>query len=527
VFRLVHWRRVALASVAALIGGSFGAVGAGVAGAMPSSHPAIGAHTFYVDCRAAVDGNGTLFHPFNSLADANAVVLAPAQRLLFRRGSVCTGALAPQGSGAVGHPVVIGAYGLGPMPRIVGTGEDAVLLENMSHSVLQGFDITDPGATAARRRGVQVVASGTVVRDVTVRNVSIHDVDGDLKKDSGGSGGIQVDTSSGGRFDGLRIIGNRIENVSRSGVFIAGASGGSRPRAGEPWPEASTNVVVRANRLEHLAGDGIVATGTDGAVLEHNVVVDGNQAGTPWNGPSPVCNAGIWTFGANSTLIQYNEVSNMEFNGCDGTGYDIDYDQDGTVVQYNYSHDNAGGFILLCTDAEPRVAEVRYNLSVDDTTTLNDAPCAIQSGNIGTLDGLRFYNNTFVAAKPLATLELIPLTSLFAPGNFQFKNNIVVATDPQTDPLPCGNDCTNNLFFQLPPSGAHAMVGDPLFVDASRRGSGRLLEGLAFRLRRGSPAIGAGVAIPDSPTRDYFGDPVPTHQPPEIGFDQPRVQFRR
>ena len=162
-------------------------------------------------------------------------------------------------------------------------------------------------------------------------------------------------------------------------------------------------------------------TGTDGAAVEHNVVVDGNAAGTPWNGPNPVCNAGIWAFNANSTVIQYNEVSHMQFNGCDGTGFDVDYDQDGTIVQYNYSHDNAGGFILLCTDANPRVAEVRYNLSLDDAATLSDAPCAITSGNLGSLDDVRFFNNTIVAARPVATLELMPLTTLFAPGDFVLR----------------------------------------------------------------------------------------------------------
>ncbi len=298
-------------------------------------------------------------------------------------------------------------------------------------------------------------------------------------------------------------------------------------RAGEPWPQGSTRVHVRGNRLEHLAGDGIVATGTNGAVLEHNVVVDGNRAGTPWYGPNPVCNAGIWTFGANSTLIQYNEVSGMQFNGCDGTGYDIDYNQDGTVVQYNYSHDNAGGFILLCTDGEPRAAEVRYNLSVDDATSFNDAPCDIQSGNIGTLDGLRFYDNTFVAPQPLVTLELIPQSTLFAPGDFVFANNLVVATSPQTDPLPCGDHCTNNLFSGLPPSGTNAVVGDPHFVDPSRRGEGRLRVGSGFRLRGDSPAIGAGTLLPGAPARDYFGVPVPNDRAPTIGMAQRGGPIRR
>jgi hypothetical protein len=210
----------------------------------------------------------------------------------------------------------------------------------------------------------------------------------------------------------------------------------------------------------------------------------------------------------------------MQFNGCDGTGFDVDYDQDRTVVQYNDSHDNAGGFILLCTDANPRAAEVRDNLSVDDAATLSDAPCAIGSGNVGSLDNVRFFGNTVVAPRPVATLELVPLTTLFAPGDFLFADNIVVATAPQSDPLACGDRCTDNLFFGLPPSGTHAVTGDPRFVDPARRVDGRLAEGLAFRLRPGSPAIGAGTVVPGAPPVDYFGIPLPTRRAPAIGFAQ-------
>lgn len=523
--RLVRRNWFALASLVAVVGTSWAMTGIAVAGpaGAASPHAVFPARSYYVDCGAPAGGDGSWWRPFASLQEANAVVLAPGERLLLRRGSTCMGTLAPQGSGVAGRPIWIGAYGFGPRPRIVGNGQEAVLLRNTSHVVLEELDVSNPGATVARRRGVHVVADGVLVEDVTVRNLHIHDVDGDLRKDSGGSGGIQVDATSGGRFDGLRLFANRIENVSRSGIFIVGASGGSRPRAGQPWPEASTGVWVRGNHLDHLAGDGIVSTGTDGAVLEHNVVVDGNRAGSSWLGSNPVCDAGIWTFAANSTVIQYNEVSHMEFNGCDGTAYDVDYDQDGTIVQYNYSHDNEGAFILLCTDAQPRFAEIRYNLSIDDASTLSDAPCAIQSGNIGSLDGLRFYNNTIVSAKPMVTLEQIPLHSLAFAGNFQFKNNIVVATEPQTTPLACGNDCTNNLFFQLPASGTDAVVGDPEFVDPGRRGSGRLRVGSAFRLRPGSPAIGAGVLLPAAPPRDYFGHPVPTDAPPTLGISQRRA----
>ena len=288
----------------------------------------------YVDCGVATAGNGSIRHPFNSLVAANARVLAPGERLLLRRGSQCTGTLAPQGSGTARQPVVIGAYGVGPRPRVVATGEDAVLLANISHVVLGDLEVTNPGTAPARRRGVHLLANATVVHDVTVRDMWVHDVAGDLHKDFGGSGGIQMDATGSGPPGALRRCADRQQpDRARVAQRHLHRRVGQRdaPRAGEPWPEASTHVVVRGNRLAHLAGDGIVPTGTDGAAVEHNVVVDGNAAGTPWNGPNPVCNAGIWAFNANSTVIQYNEVSHMQFNGCDGTGFDVDYDQDGTT----------------------------------------------------------------------------------------------------------------------------------------------------------------------------------------------------
>ena len=50
-----------------------------------------------------------------------------------------------------------------------------------------------------KRRGLYAVASSGVVRDLTIRGLYIHDVDGDLDKDAGGSGGVQVDVLPPGR----------------------------------------------------------------------------------------------------------------------------------------------------------------------------------------------------------------------------------------------------------------------------------------------------------------------------------------
>jgi hypothetical protein len=472
--------------------------------------------TRYVDCSAATSGDGSRRSPWNDLATANATALAPGDRLLLRRGATCAGPLAPTAAGSSEQPVQIGAYGAGPRPRVAGDEQDAVLLRNTSHTILRDLEVTNSGAEA-RRRGVHVVADGQLVEDVTVRGLYVHDVDGDLAKDSGGSAGIQVDVSGGGRFDGLVIERNRIADVSRSGIFVVAGSG-TRPLAGEPWPGASTNVVVRSNRITRTGGDGIVAIGTVGAVLEDNVVSTGNLRGHDFTQPDRVCNAGIWTFDANDTLIQRNEVFDMRFSGCDGTGFDVDYAQDGTIVQYNYSHDNEGGFILLCTDDQPRRAEVRFNLSVDDGFAVTTSPCKFPS--IGGYEGVRFYNNTIVGRNPLLGFQDHPTGTLFDAQHLEFHDNLFVARPPVTSPFPCGARCSHNLFFGMPPQGTDVIAADPRFVAPTRHGNGRRRVGMGFRLRRGSPAIGAGVAIPDSVSRDYFErafDPAA----PSIGMHQP------
>lgn len=474
------------------------------------------ATTYYVDCGAASSGDGSRRAPWNDLATANETTLGPGDRLLLRRGGVCAGPLAPIAAGSAAQPVQIGAYGSGARPRIDATSDDAVLLRNTSHTVVRDLEVTNAGPEA-RRRGVHLLADGQVVRGLTVRGLYVHHVDGDLAKDGFGSGGIQGDVSAGGRFDGLLIEGNRIEDVSRSGIFLP-IGGGTRPRSGEPWPEASTNVVVRGNRLTRLAGDGIVALGTVGAVLEDNVVSTGNLRGSSLGSGNPVCNAGIWTFSANDTLIQRNEVFDMRFSGCDGTGFDVDYEQDGTIVQYNYSHDNEGGFILLCTDDRPRAADVRFNLSVNDGWAVAQSPCAFP--RVGSFAGLRFHNNTIVGPNPLLSFQNQRSGGLLDAQSLEFRNNLFVADPPVASVFPCGARCSNNLFFGMPPAGSDAITADPELSAPSRTGSGRRRVGVGFRLRRGSPAIGAGVEVPDAVTRDYFDRPFdPSH--PSIGMHQP------
>ena len=465
----------------------------------------------HVDCSAPVTGDGSVATPFNALGPG--FDLGPGDRLLLRRGTTCEGLLRITGGGSSAQPAMIDGYGEGERPRVVGTSQDAVLIEDASNLTLTGLDLSNPGSAGPLgegdqvRNGVRIVALSGPVTNLTVSGLEIHDVDGDLTKNPEGSAGIQVSATGPppARFVDLSIRDNRISSVSRSGISITGTTDPDRPAADQPWPEASTGVVIEGNRIDLIAGDGIVPRGTDGAIVRDNVVSRGNLAGRPLLDPAgPMCNAGIWTFRSNNTLIRGNEVFGMEHNGCDGTGFDVDYRQDGTVIEGNYSHDNEGGFVLLCTDEETHRADVRFNLSVDDGTMINHGPCGLAEGILGDLSGIRMFNNTVVADSPTVSVQLGVQSEMYEPGDFLFRNNLVYARQPSAR-IPCGKGCSHNGFFNLPASGSDAVTADPLLTDG-------------YRLTPNSPLRAAGTSIPAGAETDFFGNPVPAV--PSIGFDQ-------
>ncbi len=316
----------------------------------------------------------------------------------MRRGTICIGMLKPQGSGAADNRILIGAYGEGPLPRIDAQGmySAAVHLDDMSHVVVRDLELTNPGNLSEPHRGVYLTSTADR-RHQPGDSGFIHprrDRPGEIQRHCQVAAARSLLTLPSSpqqtQFDGVLIENNRIEDVGRSGIYLrrdlSGPGTGPGPRSN--GPREATGVIIRGNTLKRLQGDAIVAHGTSGAVIEDNVVSVGNLAGRDWLSAERNCAAGIWTWNSNNTLIQRNEVSGYRFgqsetDGCDGTGFDIDNEQEGTIIQYNYSHDNEGGFILLCSDDEPHAAEVRYNLSVDDGKVINASPCKFPT--IGTL----------------------------------------------------------------------------------------------------------------------------------------------
>ncbi|MFF8422308.1 hypothetical protein ACF07E_35795, partial [Streptomyces sp. NPDC015680] len=147
----------------------------------------------YVDCGAASGKeSGSRNQPWRTLDQVNRLNLKTGSSILLKRGSRCTGTLAPQGTGQRGKPMMIGAYGRGAKPVIDGDGNpETLLLKNTQWVEAKDLEITNSGNPGRNKRGVRVqlqdFGTGTHYR---LTGLDIHDIRGDDTKGTEGSAGI-------------------------------------------------------------------------------------------------------------------------------------------------------------------------------------------------------------------------------------------------------------------------------------------------------------------------------------------------
>jgi hypothetical protein len=293
--------------------------------------------------------------------------LQPGDRLLLAAGSVWREPLTITRSGKADAPIVVAVTGAGPRPRIDvgGVSPHAVGVLNAEYVHISGLEVTNDAVAPSQRFGVLVSAQDRgVTRGIRITDMYIHDVRGiNDRKDNGGIVFQAIGKKLPTRFHDLRIERNIVWRVDRSG--IAGIS--DRVTALNWFP--SDEVVIRDNFLEDIGGDGIVPRGTDGALIEHNIV---RYAGSR----APGYNAGIWQWSTDNSLIQLNEAAYTKTR-YDGQGFDSDFNSRRTTILYNYSHDNAGGFLLICSpkyggadNLGNRGTQARFNVSRNDGTRI-------------------------------------------------------------------------------------------------------------------------------------------------------------
>ncbi|RPI27883.1 MAG: right-handed parallel beta-helix repeat-containing protein [Acidobacteria bacterium] len=485
--------------------------------------------THYVDGTAGSDSANGLSPQtaWKTLEKVNSVAFGPGDRLLFKGGSTFQGQLAPKGSGTQDNPIIVDQYGGSAKPLVAAEGKfpEALLLKNQEYWEVNNLELTNTGPTAEPfRYGVRLIAwdYGTV-HHLHLKNLFIHDVNGSLRKSRGEGQGIVWENGGDqtlSRFDDLLIEGCHLLRTDRNG--ICGFT--PYPTSRKPW-FPSLRIVIRKNLLEDIGGDGIKPWGCDGTLIEHNVIRGGRQRCRDYA-------AGIWPWLSDNTVIQFNEVSRMK-GTKDGQAFDSDGFCHNTVFQYNYSHDNDGGFMLLCgTDNLGTI--IRYNISQNDRTRLFHFYDLIH--------GTRIYNNVFFVGEGIDVhlFEWTPGGAGWATDT-QILNNIFYvqgvgrnAYGLHKKPVDDGIWVTkpgfggakdvlfqNNVMygkFDVPEEWLKN-VTDPMLVGV---GSGKdgfdSLKG--YELRGGSPCTKAGVPVPDNGGRDFWGNKVSQGQAPAIGVHE-------
>ena len=478
--------------------------------------PVAGATPYFVDCNGGNDGNAGTSQStaWKTLTPVNAKQFAPGDSISFIAGCTWTGTLNPHGSGTNGNTITIDEYGTGALPHIEGGGAtEAVLLSGQEYWDINNLEVSNMAPTAGTRRGVRVIATG-VSQHIHLVGLNIHNISGQLGTDatSKSTGGIGFESTggSGASFDDILIENCTIAHADDVGLYLS-ADSGTAPRSAN-WSQAKwNNVVIRGNHLNDIGKNAMIIRSSDAALVESNVI---NGSSTRLHGNA------IYTIGTLNAVMQFNEVYNTAltgFSGLEDNAFDPDNDSVGTLIQYNYSHNNAGG--LANPNMIPGAGNysdgtiIRYNISQDDVHGV------IQFSGAAT--NTQIYNNTiYVGAGLSPTIfgaHLWGGTGGWA-NNTTYSNNIIYNAGNGTYSLggSTNNTFDANLFFGNHPAGEPAdprkITSNPLLQNPGSGGTGiNTLDG--YHLQAGSPAVGSGVVISNNGGRDFFGTALPAGAP--------------
>ena len=337
-------------------------------------------------------------------------------------------------SGTKQMPIVIGSYGCGEDPLIKTDGQgiwyqdygkeldspmhvyhgyvsSAVLLFDAEYIIIQDIEITNSAdkvigenysqADKMERTGVAVVAKEKGLRcGITLRNLKIHDVHGNVYDKHMNNGGIYMtalqpaeEAMTGvARFSDILVEGCYVYRVSRWGIAV-GYSYAHEKFAGAELDKkrflkyGHENIVIRDNYVKMAGGDGITVMYALRPFVEHNMTdsvaceINDRIYCNPGNRGGKVA-AAIWPWKCKDALFCYNEVADTRLNQ-DGMAYDAD-SGDGTVYEYNYSRQNEGGCVMFCMQ-EAIHNTFRNNVSYDDlggTISPSENPDALLTDNI-------------------------------------------------------------------------------------------------------------------------------------------------
>jgi hypothetical protein len=392
-----------------------------------------------------------------------------------------------------------------------------------------------------------------------LRYIRVHNVEVSGFGQSGVEIGAWPQDGSKSGFRGVRITDvvahdNADAGIQSYGYFSSSGTGWAHKNIYVGHSETFDNRGI-PDKGNH-SGDGIILGDVNGAIIERCVSHhNGENNENPGGGP-----IGIWAWDSNRVTIQHNESYANQSATLDGGGFDLDGGVTNSVMQYNYSHDNAGAGYLLAQFAGARPFSnnvVRYNISENDGTKNSYGAIHFWNGNGPSgIENTEVYGNT-VYVSPQAGADPAAVRFDTPTTNTHLRNNIFVTTGGV--PLVSTVSGQPGLLFQ---GNDYWSSGDAFRIwhggttygslDAWRRATGQersdasdtgysvdpglaspggggtvgdadqLASLTAYRLRADSPVIDAGLNLKGlfglgAGPNDFYGGGVPRGEGHDIG----------
>lgn len=502
------------------------------------------------------------------------VELQPGDRVLLESGSVFNGSIHLKDvSGTEENPIEITKYGGDIKPIINGNGEgiwyqdyvqpmdnsghrskgyvsSTILLYDTDFIKINNLEITnksndfdylresDKVSQRMDRTGVAGIAkNGGTMEGIHLEDLYIHDVSGNIQDKHMNNGGIQMNVSKPdneattgiARYENILIKGCHVKDVSRAGIVVGytynhAMFNGSAISDEVVKKYGHSDILIEENYVQNSGNDAIVAMYAYRPIVQKNVSDKAGVDMLEYSYWQNFC-AAIWPWKTKDAVFQNNEAfDTVGQNNGDGQAWDIDW-SDGTVYQYNYSHNNGGGSMLICLN-EAYNGVFRYNISQNDLKAL----ITFQGNPLAEI-----YNNVFYVDGDLTTRVHHPATGNKDSGAGYLANNIFynISTENPNDKWEPSNNkqFTNNVYYgynSVPTTDKFAITEDPKFLNpgsAPITTTGKVNDISVFegyKVADNSPVINSGVYVPGNTDKDFFGNQIGLI--PDIGIYEANIK---